>query len=386
MWQGFDGTNYQIFASRRLLSSILGGWSSSVAISDNSVSFAQSPAIGADYLGDVVVVWSAFNQEVSIIQTASCTILGSWSSPSTISTLEFNASVPRLAVNRLGVLGNAIALWQHYNGSYFEINAAERSIAGTWSIPTAISQIGGDGLLPGIAINDIGDALAGYVFNDYLNSYSAWVCSKAAGQSWQSLHQVSDGDDQVQSTSVALDATGRAIMAWSDFNGTHFEIDAIIRDAQGVWSGPIVLSSVDTDTYAPRVRFDTLGNATILWIAFDGVHYLLQSANCPVGGSWTAPVTLSNSQADVGENYFIVTATNTVIAVWDENNGSSSSIYSSRCALGGAWTAPVKVSNTVNDAYAPRVGVDGTGRAAVVWLQYDGANNSVWASTAPAGG
>lgn len=387
VWQGFNGTDYQIRASRRLLSlGGLGSWSSPVTISDGSVSFAQGPVLGADYLGNVVVVWSAFNAELSIIQTASCTSLGVWSSPSTISTLDFNASLPRLAVNRLGVLGNAVAVWQHYNGSYFEVKAAERSLAGAWSSPESLSQTEGDDLLPCIAIEDSGDAIAAYIFNNYLGSYTAWVCSKAAGQAWQALHQVSDGDDQVHSTSVALDAVGRAVMVWGDFNGLNFEIDAIARDAQGVWSDPVAISSPSTESYAPSVQIDTLGTATVLWTAFDGAHYLLQSATCSAGGSWTTPVTLSGGQSDVGDNHFVIAADNTVIAVWSEDNGSNSAIYSSRCPSGGAWSAPVKISNTSSYAYSPSLGVDGTGRAAAVWLQYDGSNHLVWGATAPAGG
>ena len=88
---------------------------------------------------------------------------------------------------------------------------------------------------------------------------------------------------------------------------------------------------------------------------------------------WGQAITIDTN--DVGNAWWPAVASDeggNAIAVWQQDNATSTSIWSDRYVFGAGWTGPVQISNnSLGNASAPDIDMDGDGDAIVVWWQGD---------------
>src|SRR5262245_45110046 len=70
--------------------------------------------------------------------------------------------------------------------------------------------------------------------------------------------------------------------------------------ATPTWLAPVNLSEAGQGAFAPQVASDAQGDAVAVWQRFNGSNEIIQAATKPAGGSWQAPVNLS----DAGQSAF----------------------------------------------------------------------------------
>ncbi|MDQ3765420.1 MAG: hypothetical protein M3460_29395 [Actinomycetota bacterium] len=308
--------------------------------------------------------------------------LGFAQAPVDLSAAGQDAFAPRVAVDGQG---NAVAVWDRFNGTNTIVQAAARPAGGAWQAPINLSAPGQDASIPQVAVNAQGNAVAiwrrGTTFNAIVQA-----AARPAGGAWQAPINLSAPGQDASIPQVAVDAQGNAVAVWRRFNGTNDIVQAAVRLAGGAWQAPVNLSAPGQDASIPQVAVDAQGNAVAVWQRFTTFNAIVQAAARPAGGAWQAPITLSLSA--VGQNAFnpqvAVDGQGNAVAVWQRNTDNftpNGFVQATVRPAGGAWQAPINLSASDQPAYEPQVAVDGQGNAVVVWHRSNGTHRIVQAAT-----
>jgi hypothetical protein len=185
-----------------------------------------------------------------------------------------------------------------------------------------------------------------------------------------------------ESPLLSVDSAGNATALWQRYRGGKLIYESAVRQASGPWSSPSRFFGGLEDAYGLQVAVDHLGNETAAWERRVGRSWVVQSGTRSVGGSWSAPVTLSAA----GANSALVAAgpEGNVTAVWllEREEGRRSVVQSATRSVGGSWSAPVTLSPPRKAARSPQIALDPQGGATAVWEEeYSGAIESVTRSS-----
>lgn len=376
LWQGDDGSNYIIQSSSK---SLLGGWSDPVNLSDSGQT-AQSPSVGVDATGNAVAVWSRYDGWSSVIQSAQCPYLGSWTSPVNISDTGLNADSPKLSLHQNGIVSNAVAVWHRYNGYNFIMQAASLLNGGSWTSPTNISVSGQDALVPVVAVDTFGNA-AGVCSRFDGSNFTSRAASYLSNQTWSPSFIISTPGSTASQQSIGMDGSGNSVIAWSYYDGTSNVIQVSYLHFGDGWSAPVTISTSGSDAYIPQVAAHSDGSAVVVWTGFDGSNYVAHAAMMDVNQNWSAPVILSTEGGDVNNISVAASILGDVVAVWDKTDGEISVIETATLPKNGTWSQATQISAEGHFAYLPVVAVDSLSRPTALWLEYDGTNSFVFGSS-----
>ena len=196
-----------------------------------------------------------------------------------------------------------------------------------------------------------------------------------------------------QSPDVAVDGEGDATAVWSRWDGSRFVVQSATRPAGGTWSAPTDLAAA-ARVDQPQLALDAAGNATAVWRSNEAGESVVQASTRPAGGSWGAPVDLSTEPAqDPSEATEVprvaVDASGTATVVWARAVATGRYVVqAATLEPGGAPSAPLDLSAPGESARTPEIVVDPAGGAVAVWNR--GASRSsggvVQAAVRPAGG
>ena len=92
-----------------------------------------------------------------------------------------------------------------------------------------------------------------------------------------------------QGARIAVDPAGNATAVWFQNGASVGLVRASHRAAGGTWSAPVTISDPARVAQAPDVVVDRSGTVTVAWIAYVPGGSQIESARLPRGGSWTAP-------------------------------------------------------------------------------------------------
>ena len=187
---------------------------------------------------------------------------------------------------------------------------------------------------------------------------------------------------------VAVDGSGNATAVWYQYDGTR---DNIWSNRYVVGTGWGIATLIETDNLGdaarPQVAVDGSGNAIAVWHQFDGALYNTWSSRYVVGIGWgTAKLLETGNSGGAVYPQVAVDGSGNAIAVWHQHDGISYNIYSNRYVVGVGWgTATLIETDNTGTAQYPQVAVDGSGDAIAVWQQSDGATYSIWSNRYVAG-
>jgi hypothetical protein len=186
---------------------------------------------------------------------------------------------------------------------------------------------------------------------------------------------------------VAVDGNGNATAVWMRFNGADNIIQASTKPFDGAWQAvPDDLSVDGQNAVDSQVAVDPNGNATAVWSRSNGTNNIIQASTKPFGGIWHAPEDLSVEGQDASYPQIAVDTSGNATVVWMRSNGTNTIIQTSTKPFGGIWHAPEDLSVEGQDASYPQIAVDTSGNATAVWAESNGINNIIQASTKPFGG
>jgi hypothetical protein len=181
---------------------------------------------------------------------------------------------------------------------------------------------------------------------------------------------------------LSVDSVGNMTAVWQRYRGGKLIYESAVQQAGGPWSSPSRFFGGLEDAYGLQIAVDPLGNETAIWGRRVGRSWVVQSATRSVGGSWSAPVTLS--AAGAGSALVAAGPEGNVTAVWllEREEGRRSVVQSATRSVGGSWSAPVSLSPPRKGARSPQIALDLQGDATAVWEeQWSGAIESATRSS-----
>jgi hypothetical protein len=380
VWRRSDGSNTIIQSSRLAAGGV--SWSTPVNLSVAGRD-ADLQQVSVDGSGNAIAVWQRDDGFNTIIQSSRSADGGvSWSTPENLSLPGQYAYNPHVAVDGSG---NAVAIWQRYDGDHYVIQSSGSSDSGvSWSTPETLSASDQTADNPRVAINDSGIAVAVWWRAAELgNQIVQSSRSTDVGITWSTPEDLSASDQHAIEPQVSLNGSGKAVVVWRRSNGSNNIVQSSGSSDGGVsWSTPEDLSASGQDADHPQVAVDGSGNAVAVWHRDSPNLYVVQSSRSTDGGvSWSTPVNLAVSGRDALYPQLAVYGSGNAVAVWQRFDGRNYIVQSSGSSDGGvSWSTPVNLSASGQFAENPQVAVDGSGNAVAVWHRGPANNNRVQAS------
>jgi hypothetical protein len=278
--------------------------------------------------------------------------------------------------------GTTVASWAD-TGSLDSVMVAEHPAGGSWSTPVPVAPanvwgnrlaVGPDGTLAIVYQNVVaGKVVVGAVV-------------RPAGGSWSSPTTLSDPTKTANSPHVAIGA-GTVTAVWVQDSGAASRVLVNSRPvgAAGTWGSAVTF--VDAGVSGADVAAGPAGTI-VTWLKLsDPADFYaantLRSSFHGTTGSWSAPVSVSDSTRRVQVAEPAAGADGTLAVAWESRLPTTAGYYTSARTMaaiqppGGAWGAPALLSDPDIEGRYPHVGVGADGTTTVVWESYDGANTKV---------
>lgn len=368
VWRFFNGSNFIIQAATLPFG---GSWTSPVQISTPGED-SRTPQVGVDDAGNAVAVWRGGN---NIIQAATLPFGGSWTAPVSLSAAQpLSDPLPQVAVDPAG---DAVAVWVFASGANNFIQAAKLPFGGSWTAAVNLSVVSTLVNHPQVAIDPSGNAVAVWERFNGSNFIIQAATLIPFSNGWSAPFDLSALGQNSFEAQVSLDAAGNAVIIW--INSTTNTIQAsTLPFNTGTPTSPVdIAPGLDS----PQVAVDPAGNAVAVWFGAEGGNSVIFSSTLPFGGSWTTPVRISALGEDATSPQVVVDPAGDAVAVWSRFNGTHFVIQLAVLPFGETWTSPVNVSASNVDSFEPQLGIDDAGNVVVVWNRFNGTNFVVQASS-----
>lgn len=371
------------FLSILLSKSILtASWSAPVYLS--SIESDQID-LAVNISGNAVAVWQAYDGSNYSIQYAAGSSSGSWSSSGTLSTYGINQQAPEVCMDSSG---NAVAIWSTFDGNNSIIESSSLPSGGSWSTEVTISNAGENADSPELGMDSfgvVGNAVA--IWHRYNGSnFIIQSATLTSGGSWSAAVNITPSGQDSLVPEVAVDSSGDAVMTCCRYDGTEFTTRSTTALFGQVWSPSNILSTPGFTASAPVVAVDGLGNAWVVWSQYNGTNFVIQAAYLPFGLTWLSPVVLSTSGQDSFEPYIAMNTSGNAVVSWIGFDGTNYTAQASNLPAGGSWSSPSTLSPSGYNVGYIVAAIDASSNGTVIWSHDNGSNASVNSSTLPNGG
>jgi hypothetical protein len=320
-----------------------GGWSATATLSPAAeTAMAPSAVVRPD--GSVVVAWAAQRSADWVIEAAVRSVSGTWAAPVVVSGSLTWAGPLQLGADGSG---NVLAAWAQITSSVRSVTTATLPATGTWSAPATIATPSASTIRQvSVAVNASGAAVVGWIRQ--AGDLYGDVVTRPAGGAFGAPVTIATGflrplQDQLHALRVSIDPAGRTSAAW---NVVYAYASA--QQSDGRWAPATVFASGSTSNVA--MALDTTGTTQLLW-TLNGVT---QSSSLPPGGTW-APATAvlpGSSPMDLG----IAPNGATEFAGFYDTRATA---ISAATHTASGWSAATRVSSV----FAPLTWVAGVGTA-----------------------
>lgn len=225
VWRRSDGANTIVQGAIRPAGGV---WQAPVDLSATGQK-ALGPQVAIDPQGDATAVWQRPNGTNTIVQAATLPAGGVWQAPIDLSAVGQDAFNPELA---LDAQGNGTAIWQRSNGATYIVQAATHAASGLWQPPVDLSVTGQNADLPQVALDAHGNAVAVWQRFDGTADVIQSSIRPAGGTRRAPVDLAAPGQNAVN-PQIALDLQSDATVVWQRFNATNYIVQAAGYDAAG---------------------------------------------------------------------------------------------------------------------------------------------------------
>jgi hypothetical protein len=310
-----------------------------------------------------------------------------WGLAVPLETQDGSVDSPQVAVDNSG---NAIAVWNQFDGAHQSV-WANRYVALTgWDTPTLLElDDTSHAVYPQVAMDAAGDAVVVWL-RDTGATVELWSNRYVAGSGWGAATQVdTNATGGPENCQIAIDDSGNALAVWDQGDGARYNIWANWYAPGTGWGTAMLIETDDAGSdIAPQVAVDGDGNAVAVWRQSDGTRTNIWANRYPAGTRWgTAELIETDDAGDATYPTVGVDGSGNAVAVWEQSNGSRTNVWANQYVMRAGWGRPQLIeTNDSGDAHQARVAVDAKGDAVVSWYQYDGITNNIWANRYTAGG
>jgi hypothetical protein len=373
VWQEYRGGK---LVWERAVQQAGGPWSTPSRLSDG-LKDAYELQIAVDPLGNETVVWVRRVGRSWVVQSASRPVGGTWSAPVALSAS--GAGSPLVVA---GPEGTVTAAWllEREEGRRSVVQSATRAVGGNWSAPVSLSPPRGTARSPQIALDLQGGATA--VWQDEFSG-AVEGSTRSPGGTWSPSVSISAPGVRADWPQVAVDSQGNATAIWADRASDDrrpriqiHRIQTATRPAGGTWSAPVSISEVGRRLVQdPQIAISPQGETTAIWQRSDGDNLIVQGASRPLGGIWSRPADITTVEGRGGQHQrLVVDSWGNATAIWEgfdiRRSGPEFALEGAKRRPGGSWSRPVNISGWRSGVGEPQLAVDPQGRSTAVWTIY----------------
>lgn len=296
----------------------------------------------------------------------------SWGAPTQLATDAVN---PKIVID---ASGNAIVVWQSWNGGGHDIGA-RRYVAntGTWEPAQLIESGMGPADVPQIAIDAGGNAAV--VWSQSSAQLDIWANHYVVGIGWGTATLIEAGIGNAENPHIAFGAAGNAMAAWEQHDGTATSIFSN-RYSAGSWGQPVLVEGSTHSAHQSSVAMNANGNAIVAWREVDPSGLIAVWARRYVAGVGEAAARIDDmsNYTSGGITRIAMDANGNAVAVWAQ----SASIWANRYLVGTGWSGATTIdsSPTGGPSSNPQVAIDDNGNALAVWPRSGVSVVDMWGS------
>jgi hypothetical protein len=155
--------------------------------------------------------------------------------------------------------------------------------------------------------------------------------------------------------------------------------------ATPVFLTPVNISDAGQDGFEGAVAVDSAGMVHFAWTRSDGTNLRIQYRTRDVNGNFGAVQTISAAGQSASDPDIAIDPSNDILLAWSRTDGTNIRIQSAFKPSGGSFAAPLTISDAGFDATKPEIDFDNSGKALLTWQRFDGTNLRVQATTRSAG-
>jgi hypothetical protein len=271
---------------------------------------------------------------------------------------------------------SAIVVWSQKPaaGTSYNVVARLYNEASGWGDPTVLNtNTTTDATAPVVAMNAQGDAVVAWAQAD-ANIGQAIVARRLVAGMWEGAAPAIDHavfTMNIHGITAGISPLGTAHVIWTALTPTtnpptYFTL-AQDRQLAGDWAvGPDTMQSGTIQMGPTVMAFDTADNGYALYAPIGGSatvhaqHYLK-------AGTWSETDVMGSAADNVDNISLAVDGTDSAMAVWSRDNGSTSEVVASRYQK--LWAAPVVISGTDTSSVYDTSLAHGAQGFVAVWSQ-----------------
>jgi PKD domain len=327
VWRQSTGAHPQIYAAFRPSG---GQFGPPTAVSPEGRE-ASAPAVAIDSRGDATVAWLSNDGTSEVVQTATASPGGDFSSPVALSGNGDDASNVQVAMTSQG---DAVVSWTRSSGGSDELEVAMRQAGGTFAAPNAQ----GDGEIVGEAQ----PASVPHVVTDAIgDTFAVWKGSGGAvREAYLAAGSSAFGEpvtlgETSGSPSAAMDEAGEAVVVWP--SGRNVQVAT--ASTGGVFGSPpeeLISSSVAPS--APQVTIGANGATAVVWEANQNGGTTREGAFRALGATFAKPTGIYTTGTAVEGSLVVASdSAGDMVGVWDSSglNDMESLLYDNGPTLSG---------------------------------------------------
>jgi hypothetical protein len=276
--------------------------------------------------------------------------------------------LPRIAAD---ASGNAIAVWQQYDGALSTIWSSRYAAGTGWDAPAPLSNsANGLSRAPQIGMDSAGNAIVVWAELMTINGGANAILSRAytVGSGWDAIATLATNSAGFSAPQVAVNASGSAVAAWAgDVGGGGITLQSRTYIPGSGWNGASAVH-LNTNVRDYLLAIDGAGNATAAWAESSGGAYDIMGSRYTAGATWGPATTLDANAASAGAPSLAMDSSGNATVVWTQADaGGVNGIWMNRFNQGGAgWSAAAVLTAPVNTSEV-QVAIDAAGRNFVAW-------------------
>ena len=160
-------------------------------------------------------------------------------------------------------------------------------------------------------------------------------------------------------------------------------IGATIATVKSWRTAQLIETDETSNALEPQIAVDNNGNAMAVWNQSDGTRTSIYANRfSSATGAWAAPVLIENDDiGNANSQRIAIDINGNALAVWAQATGGAPRIYANRyTAATNSWGTAQLIQTGTADGSNPQIAVDGGGNAQVVWYQRNRPQPGIWNS------
>lgn len=238
------------------------------------------------------------------------------------------------------------------------------SATSSWSSATLLIN---NARYPQIGADGNGNMIAIWMMSDGL--YSGYFDSKLGWETPQKIAERTTQNVSFTNLHLAVNAKGDAVAAWVHEEIGNYSIQTAKYTPGSGWGAPQKLIPSST-VISMEIALDSNSDALIVWKVY-GFPTTLFASRSSSTSEWDVARSIGTNILDVGDPRLAVDHTGNALVVWAEGEY----VYVNRYTANEGWGIPQQISTNTGGAVWTNIAFDQSGNALAIWCQSDASNH-----------